>query len=70
MAAGLATPAVAAGFRQFAHSLNAGITAAYVGARNGDSWTKRTYAGFDDPFGINITDTIYKRKKPTKDEIK
>ncbi|KFX89046.1 hypothetical protein O988_08785 [Pseudogymnoascus sp. VKM F-3808] len=41
MATGLATPVVVAQLGQSAHSLNAGITAAYVGARNEDSWTKR-----------------------------
>ncbi|OBT86748.1 hypothetical protein VE02_06282 [Pseudogymnoascus sp. 03VT05] len=69
IATGLATSAVAAELGQSAHSLNAGITAAYVGARNEDSRTKRVNAGFDDPFGINVTDTAYKRMKMTKVEM-
>ncbi|KFY00887.1 hypothetical protein V490_01165 [Pseudogymnoascus sp. VKM F-3557] len=69
MATGLATPTVAAELGQSAHSLNAGITAAYVGARNEDSWTKRVNAGFGDPFGLNVTNTAYKRMKMTKDEM-
>ncbi|ELR08943.1 hypothetical protein VC83_05819 [Pseudogymnoascus destructans] len=54
---------------QSVQSLNAGITAAYVGTCNEDTWERRVRAGFNDPFGINITDTIYRRQKMTKDEM-
>lgn len=68
---GLATPAVAAELGQSVKSLDAaGITAAYVGARNEDSWTSRVHVGFEDPFGLNVTNTVYRHQKLSKDEMK
>lgn len=66
---GLATPAVAAELGQSVRSLDAGITAAYVGSRNEDSWSRRVSAGFEDPFGINVTNNVYKRRKMSKEEM-
>lgn len=62
-AAGLANASVAAELGQSTRSLVAGITAAYVGTRHDDTWTKRVNANFQDPFGLNVTNNVYKRPK-------
>ncbi|KFY59512.1 hypothetical protein V496_05667, partial [Pseudogymnoascus sp. VKM F-4515 (FW-2607)] len=67
---GLATPAVAAELGQSSKSLDAGITAAYVGSRNDDTWSKRVHSAFEDPFGLNVSDTGYKRQKMNRAEMK
>jgi hypothetical protein len=62
-ATGLATPSVVTELGQSARSLEAGITAAYVGTRHDDTWTRRVNAGFQDPFGLEVTSNVYKRPK-------
>lgn len=69
-ARGLATPAVATELGQSVRSLDAGITAAYVGSRSEDSWPRRVHAAFEDPFGVNVTNTVYQRQKMTKEQMK
>lgn len=62
-ATGLATASVVAELGQSARSLEVGITAAYVGTRHDDTWTRRVNAGFQDPFGLDVTSNVYKRPK-------
>jgi hypothetical protein len=68
-ATGLANSSVAAELGQSARSLELGITAAYVGNRNDDSWKKRVDASFQDPFGLDVTDNVYKRPRWTRVEL-
>jgi hypothetical protein len=62
-ATGLATASVAAELGQSTRSLEVGITTAYVGTRHDDTWTRRVNAGFQDPFGLDVTSYVYKRPK-------
>jgi hypothetical protein len=54
-ASGLADASVAAELGHSTRALDAGITAAYVGCRGDDTWTKRIGAKFKDSFGLNTT---------------
>jgi hypothetical protein len=65
----LANSSVAAKLGQSARSLELGITATYIRNRNDDSWKKRVDASFQDPFGLDLTDNVYKRPRWTKVEL-
>lgn len=65
----LATASTAAELGQSARSLEPGITAAYVGSRNNDTWARRVEADFLDPFGLDVTDKVYKRPKWTQVDL-
>jgi len=54
---------------QSARSLELGITAAYVGTRHDDTWTKRVNTGFLDTFGLDVTNNIYQRPSWTNVEL-
>jgi hypothetical protein len=68
-ATGLASASVAAELGQSARSLELGITAAYVGTRHNDTWTRRVNTGFLDTFGLDVTNNVYQRPRWTNVEF-
>lgn len=54
---GIATPAVAASLGHSMMSYLKGTTAQYVGSMSTDTWTSRVEADFQDPFGLQISET-------------
>ncbi len=59
--AGLANAAVAAELGHSAFALKNGTTAAYVGRRTSNIWAKRVDANYQDEFGAEVTDNVYKK---------
>ena len=68
-ATSLASASVVAELGQSARSLELGITAAYVGTRHDDTWTKRVNTGFFDTFGLDVTNNVYQRPRWTNVEF-
>jgi hypothetical protein len=60
---GIATDEVAAGLGHSKASHARGVTTKYVGAIDDDLWAKRVDASFEKPFGIEITDTSYRKRR-------
>ena len=60
---GAATEAVAATMGHSKKSHASGLTDLYAGSLGEDGWSKRVEESFEDDFSIDVTDTLYKKRR-------
>ncbi|KFY24325.1 hypothetical protein V493_05304 [Pseudogymnoascus sp. VKM F-4281 (FW-2241)] len=67
---GLATEAIATVLGHSKKAYDRGTTARYVGPASAELWQPRVQESFDDPYGLEVTSTLYlKRKKLGTNEV-
>jgi len=64
---GVATPTVAAVMGHSNATHTKGVTARYVGPISDSTWSTRLEKGYQDPYGIEVTDAVFSRKRKLLD---